>query len=124
MKFMVVNQKMTYSKELIFNETVEEINKLEGIITEVWELLITTEINDAMTDIYSMFNRLEKVIGHMDVIRQNFGIKVDIDIIFKMLAELESAMKIPDYILMSDIIEYEIKKVIIEWKTIIQQQYN
>jgi hypothetical protein len=97
-------------------ETIEYIDRLDIDITETWGKLITTQLTEAMSGIYDIFGKLDELINHINIINKDLGISLDTESVFQVFVQLESAMKIPDYIYMADLIEYEIKPVINGWK--------
>lgn len=97
-------------------ETIEYIDRLEIDITETWGKLVTTQVTEAMSGIYDIFGKLDKLINYINIINKELGISLDIKDVFEIFVKFESAMKIPDYIYMADLIEYEIKPVVNSWK--------
>lgn len=92
---------------------VNKIENAEKKIDIIWENFITNEISYGMNLMAEIFQDLDVIITEINNIDSN---NIDSSNFFKNMNQLENAMSIPDYILIADLIKYEIKPMIILWK--------
>lgn len=102
---------------VIVKDTIQQIDSLEIDITETWKSLVTGQITEAMNSVYYIFGKLDKIIININLLNEILKISIDINSILNIFLELESAMKLPDYVCIADLIEYEVKPTLIMWKS-------
>lgn len=100
----------------IVYEFLDECEKIDRAIGDVWREIITANLSGAMDKINKLFGKFEIILKHIDSINMISNFKIDSNIIFKKFIVLEEAMKIPDYVYIADILKYEIDILIKEWK--------
>ena len=101
-----MNNNIDYNEDLI-----EKIEILKQQIDIIWENFITNEISDGMKLMSQLFGDLDKIVTKI-VSTKN----VDITEFFKCMEKLENAMKISDYMLIADLVKYEIKPIVSIWQ--------
>lgn len=106
-----------YMEEQKVNSSVNEhnlIDKIEALkqqLDVIWEKLITSEISDGMKLISNMFEKLDAIITEIVSIKN-----INIAEFFDCMKRLEDAMNMSDYMLIADLVKYEIKQIINVWE--------
>ncbi|MBU3126673.1 hypothetical protein [Clostridium tagluense] len=101
------------------------ISKTKNQINECWKLLMLSEFNEGMLLLDVIFQQLDVLINSISKINdKNLNIDIDINIMFNIFVNLEYAMKSKDFILVSDVLQYEIKPLISEWSIKINNLYT
>lgn len=111
---MDINQS-NYRYQLI-KEFQDKCLKGENFMDDIWEKINLCDFKKGMKDIALLFIQLEEMINYAISLNKNKDLRIEIDVIFEKLSLLENAMKIPDYILVADLIKYEIKPIVKKWR--------
>lgn len=98
-------------KNYLLTDIINKIENVEQKIDIIWESLITNEISSGMKLIAELFGNLDAIITKINNIKN-----IDITTFFQCMSQLESAMSVPDYMLIADLVKYEIKQIVILWK--------
>lgn len=101
---------------ILLNEINISCDNIEKIIQKTWENIMRSNLSAGMDGINQLFNEFEIAIKYIDSINKISDFKIDISSIFQKFTLLEEAMSIPDYILIADILKYEIEVIVREWK--------
>ena len=112
-----------YNDELI-NNFILKCENVKRIIDKTWKKIILCDFKEGMQDISILFAELEIVINYVDKLNKNKKELMRIEEIFEKLTLLEKAISIPDYILVADLIKYEIKPIIEEWDLKLKNEFK
>lgn len=103
------------NSEKLTSELLICCEKCQHKIEETWKKLVLADFESGMNKIVEIFDDLEKILNYIDSLNkienyeyfnvQNFLLKLN---------NLEKSMNIPDYILVADILKYEIEVCILE----------
>lgn len=104
------DQKMTDNIDFK-NDLIGKMKSLKQQIDVIWGNFIISEIPDGMRLISGMFEDLDKIVTEMNSIKD-----IDISEFLRCMEKLESAMKVSDYMLISDLVKYEIEPIINTWE--------
>lgn len=92
---------------------LDEMLILEESIQRCWEYFITSRIKEGMEFINKIFYSIDKIINKIE---SGKLLNIDINQIQNIFINLEVALKIPDYVLIADLLNYEVKPVIQLWR--------
>lgn len=107
---------LSSNEEINIDDAINYINVIEENIIKVWKKFLISEFSEGMNIITDIFTYIDKVIYYIEKINSNKKIRIDIGEVFTIFAELEKAIKTPDYILIADLMMYEIKPITGMWK--------
>lgn len=96
----------------IFQITNSELLKDEK---KCWELLIEGKFSNAMKIVGDLFWKLEKLLNNISLIESEQNIKINEIDMNELLLKMEEAIGKHDYVLLSDLMEYELKQILITW---------
>lgn len=92
---------------------INEILDLEERIERCWEYFIISRIKEGMEFIDKIFYSIDTIIN---TINNKKLINININEMQNIFINLEKALKVPDYILIADLLNYEIKPLIQLWR--------
>lgn len=101
-------------------ETIESMEnylpKLIKALEEMAEHFQNGAQNEAIHQLPTAFEGIEWIVSAINGLRNN-GYFIDLEVLTlnKFLIEVEDALKNQDYILLADLLEYEIKPILEEW---------
>lgn len=110
--------------DTLIKEFIAKCKRTENQIECIWEKIILCNFKDGMEDIAMLFTQLETIISYGNSLSENKEFEINIEDILKKLALLENAMAIPDYILVADLVKYEVKPIIAEWRLNISNKFE
>lgn len=90
---------------------IKKMEILKQQIDTIWENFMTDEILNGMKLISEMFGNLDEIITEINGIKN-----IDISEFLRCMEKLEDAMNVPDYMLIADLVKYEIKPIINTWE--------
>lgn len=85
------------------------------VVDNIWKEITEANISDAMKLLTEFLIKLESLINCITMINDKLKYRVDVNIIFDYMSDMERSIKIGDYILLSDLLEYEIKPLLKRW---------
>lgn len=94
----------------------KEFNFLEKLIAEAWGSFITSRTTEGMNSIQYIIGAFEKLFqytGDRENNAQNTSYLLNFNSLFM---RMEDAMKIPDYILLGDLLKYEVLPLVKKWR--------
>lgn len=90
---------------------MDRIEILTQQLDEIWEKFIISEISGGMKLISTMFESLDVILTKIADIKS-----INIEKFLNCMKNLENAMNMLDYMLIADLVKYEIKPIINTWK--------
>lgn len=105
--------------ELLLKNSINTIDLLEKSIKNTWEQLIKCEVNDAMNGLVDIFNNIDKLLINIENLKKDTNLKIDTSNVLIVFSTLEVAMKDNDYTYISDLLRYELKPILLQWKKIL-----
>lgn len=96
----------------------------EKDIENTWNMIVLCDFKGGMNYINKIFTRLEEIVLYADLLNKSYECEIIIEELFQKLNLLEKAMQIPDYVLIADLIKYEIEELIIKWKQHIYRKFD
>jgi hypothetical protein len=100
----------------ITNKSIQKADEIEGSINSCWGKLVMSESNEGMAVISEIFSGVDALINNITALGQYLELEIDTMSILNIFSEIEKAMKIQDYVLLADLLYYEIKPKINLWK--------
>ena len=91
----------------------------EQHIEEVWKYIVLGDLRKAMNSIGEMFIELDGIIKSIEWLNAVYSFEFKVEELVYILIRLEEAIKVSDYILISDIVKYDIKLLIERWRKLI-----
>lgn len=110
-------QAKLYIQSFLANE-----DKLEQDISITWEQLITCENSEAMKSIQKIFDELNNALVNIEYLNKHYNFNIDIGIIIPIFNNMEKAINDEHYVYLADLIEYEVKTILRDWKRKIEKQ--
>lgn len=98
---------------------IDRIEILKQEIDLIWENFMINEISNGMKLISEMFGDLDKIITEINEIKN-----IDISDFLNNMEKLENAMKVSDYMLIADLVKYEIKPIVSKWKNELDSKFE
>lgn len=100
----------------LYCEFLKYCENCNDTIEETWKKFVLADFESGINKILEIFNKLEVIINYADSLnkfeKDNY---FNIQNLLLKLNSLEKAMSIPDYVLVADILKYEIQVCISEW---------
>lgn len=115
-------ESMEYDKiNIVAKEFSVKCEEVERYIDEIWNKIIRCKFKESMDDITRLFTYLESILNYVNNLKNMTKSNIKVEEIFEKFILLEKAMNIPDYILIGDLMKYEIKPIITDWRAIIDK---
>jgi len=101
---------------------LEEFTYLEKLIENTWGSLITSQLTEGMEKMQEIFGKFEELFQNIVKIKHenqntiNSLINSDLKLFNNVFLQLEEAMLTPDYILLGDLLKYEILPLLKNWR--------
>lgn len=109
-------EKTKDSNFTLLYEFLDSCTKIKKISQGAYRNVIIANLNDCMNYINKLFVEFEIAFKYIGSINEISDFKIDANIIFQKFTLLEEAIKIPDYVLIGDILKYEIDVVVEQWE--------
>lgn len=110
-----------YNDEIIKEFQFRCQNNIQ-FIEKIWSKIVLSDLSKSMVDLAQLFSELSEVIICLEKVMKIKNSFLDINNIFQKLELLQNAMSISDYILIADLIKYEIKPIISGWMLIFEDK--
>lgn len=97
-------------------DLLKEFNFLENLIAEAWGSFITSRTTEGMNKIQEItvvFEKLFQYTGGRENNTQNTSYLLIFNSLFMLM---EDAMQTPDYILLGDLLKYEVLPLVKKWR--------
>lgn len=101
-------------------DLLEEFTYLEKLIDHTWGDLITSQTTKGMKKIQEIVGKFEELfqyIGNLKNENKNTSLNnFDLKVFNNLFLQLEDAMLTPDYILLGDLLKYEVLPLVKKWR--------
>lgn len=115
---------MTNTKQEILVSSREYIIKIIDSIKESVEKMRANQLLDAYNIISDMTKGMDWLVEAIAKVKSELLEPIEVSEINKTLSELIESMQDGDYVLASDILEYELLEVLTKWETVLEESYN
>lgn len=117
---MIIGQDVGIRQYEIYS--IEVIEYIEEKIEKAWRMFILSNFDVGMNTLIEIFNDIDLLLKNIVNIRFEKKTKIDVQELFEQLTILENSMQTQDYIMISDLIKYEIEPIIVRWKNEINKE--
>lgn len=103
------------------NVILKEVSDIISMTNDIWQQITEANISDSMKLCTKFFIKLENLINCMNNINEKLKYSVNVNVIFGYINEMEKSMKMGDYILLSDLLKYEVEPIFKKWSRILNK---